>query len=122
MSSIRRGYYTSQLQNNPNIQNGLNSHSQFYGSQNYDDSGEIEYYTEDDEDQEEIENLFITIRTVLIPQIEQLVSYVLIPMIGSWIFTKLGRTAPVLPTIVNVSFCRICKHPANLSSTRFVRT
>ena len=106
---MRRGYYSSQVY-------GPHSNS---GGDGY--PPRI-YYDEDDEDQEEIEGLYVTIRTVLIPQIEQLVSYVLIPMIGGWIFSKLGKKAPVLPSIVNVGFCRTCKHPLNLSQTSFVKT
>ena len=111
-STYRRGYYSNQVSGGSmSMPNSMQSMREARS-----------YYDEDDEDQEEIENLFITIRTVLIPQLEQLVSYVLIPMIGGWIFTKLGTKAPVLPSVVNVGFCKICRHPLDLSKTSFVRT
>merc|ERR1719356_102856 len=76
---------------------------------------------EDDEEKEEMQRLMINLRKIVIPQLEQVLAYILIPMIGGWIFKALKLKAPTLPSAVSISFCRTCKIPLDFWQNPFVK-
>ena len=77
---------------------------------------------EDDEEKEEMQRLMINLRKIVIPQLEQVLAYILIPMVGSWIFKLFKTRAPTLPTVVNISFSRTSKLPIDYWQNPFVKT
>ena len=79
------------------------------------------YYEEDDEEKEEYQRLMINLRKIVIPQLDQIIGYILVPMLGAWIFKKLKIKAPQLPSVINISFCRICKIPIDFWQNPFVK-
>eukprot|EP01084_Bolivina_argentea_P125101 221686_1 len=76
---------------------------------------------EDEHEKEEMQRLMINLRKIVLPQLEQVIAYILIPMIGSWIFKKLKIPAPTLPSVSNISFCRTCKLPVDLWQNPFIK-
>lgn len=85
------------------------------------DYGRWPHDDEDEQEKEEMQRLMINLRKIVLPQLEQVIAYILIPMIGSWIFKKLNIRAPTLPSVTNISFCRTCKVPVDLWQNPFVK-
>merc|ERR1719491_457618 len=98
---------------------GMDMYNQNQGRQQPQQPRHDYYY--DDDDKEEMQRLMMNLRKVVLPQMEQLIAYVLIPMIGSWIFKSLKLKEPKLPSVVNISFCRICRIPIDFWRNAFVK-
>merc|ERR1719461_1325576 len=93
-----------------------------YNQQSIYHQGRWPHDEEDDEEKEEMQRLMMNLRKVVIPQLEQVLAYILIPMIGGWIFKAFKLKAPTLPSAVSISFCRICKIPIDFWQNPFVTT
>ena len=120
-----RGVYGN-LNNPYGVGRGLNS-NYGGGARGYQNQYERQYqrypndYYEDEEEKEEFQRLMINLRKIVVPQLEQVLSYIIIPMIGAWVFKKINCKAPVLPSVINISFCSICKVPVDFWQNPFVK-
>lgn len=97
---------------------GYNNNNNPYIQQRY---AQQRYYEEDDEEKEEYQRLMINLRKIVVPQLDQIIGYILVPMVGAWIFKKLKIKAPTLPSVINISFCRLCKIPIDFWQNPFVK-
>mmetsp|Transcript_4887 Transcript_4887/g.8349 ORF Transcript_4887/g.8349 Transcript_4887/m.8349 type:complete len:140 (+) Transcript_4887:112-531(+) len=77
---------------------------------------------EDEQEKEEMQRLMVNLRKIVLPQIEQVIAYIVIPMIGGWIFKMLKVRQPALPSTPNISFCRLCKLPVDYWVHPFVKS
>ena len=100
---------------------GMNHYDGVYQGGRYPPQ-QYNYYEEDDEEKEEMQRLMMNLRKVVLPQLEQLIAYMIIPMIGSWIFKKINVKEPKLPSVNGISICRACKVPVDYWMSAFVKT
>ncbi|ETO05304.1 hypothetical protein RFI_32091 [Reticulomyxa filosa] len=78
----------------------------------------------DEEMEERVEKIrgMKNMRKTLIPQVEQIISFMAIPFLGAFALKKLGFAIPVLPTVAGVSFCWRCHQGTDLSKVSFLKT
>eukprot|EP00483_Globobulimina_turgida_P009824 UN09843 len=109
----------------PNANGGYNNPYRPYGNPQSNEYNRgrwpHDYDEEDEKEKEDMQRLMINLRKIVLPQLEQVIAYIIIPMIGSWIFKTLKIAAPTLPSVTNISFCRTCKVPVDLWQNPFVK-
>jgi len=95
--------------------------SAFSGRPLYGDLPGVMEEVEDDEEDIEFRKMLVNFRRQLIPQLEQIIAYFLIPLAGAWIWRQLGMKQPQLPSIPNVSFCKSCRRPVDLEDMPYIK-